>query len=156
MDELMLNNRRIKLIDGEICVWKPNKNPYWKKIKYSIDNGYYRFSLTHNQIQKFYMVHRFIYKFNNPDWDVTYAPDNEIDHIDNNGLNNNIENLRIVNSSQNNQNKLTTKGYWWCKTNKKYRAKITINNKKIYLGYHDTEEQAREAYLNAKPKYHTH
>ena len=157
MEELVLNNRRLKLIDGEIWSLKQCKNPYWRKVKYSINNyGYYFINLKHNKITKTYMVHRLIYKFNNQDWDMTFTPDNEIDHFDNDRTNNNIENLRIVNRSENNQNRHSTKGYWWCKQRCKYRAQITINNKKIYLGYHDTEEEAREAYLIGKAKYHSH
>tara|TARA_R110001592_G_C13036683_1_gene738896 strand:+ start:424 stop:897 length:474 start_codon:yes stop_codon:yes gene_type:complete len=157
MDELVLNNIRLKLVDGEVWAWKPIKNPYWRKVKYTITKyGYYQFKLTHNKIEKGYMVHRVIYKFNNADWDMTFTPDNEIDHIDNCKSNNNIENLRVVNSSQNSQNVLSTKGYWLCKGGKKYRAKITINYKVIHLGYHDTIEEAREAYLIGKEKYHSH
>ena len=159
MEELVLNNRRLKLIDGEIYAWKCDrvKNPYWRKVKYSINNyGYYYIQLKHNKIKKTYMVHRVIYKFNNQDWDMTFTPDNEIDHIDNNTINNNIENLRVVNNSENQQNRPSTKGYCWCKNMSKYRAKITINKKTYYLGYYDTIDEAREAYLIGKEKYHTH
>jgi len=158
MEELVLNNRRIKLIDGEIWSWKPTKNPYWRKVKYSIDNdkGYYYISLRHNNL-KHYKVSRLIYKFNNPEWDIHDSSyDNLIDHIDNCRTNNNIENLRVVNNSQNKQNTHSTKGYTWCKTQQKYKSQIQINKKYIYLGYWDTAEEAREAYLNAKDKYHTH
>ena len=155
MDELVLNNRRLKLIDGEIYMWKLNKNPYWRKVKYSYD-GYYYIQLNHNKIKKSYRVHRLIYKFNNPEWDITYTPDNEIDHIDNDKSNNNIENLRIVNNSENQQNIHSTKGYTWIKRDNKYRAQIKVNKKQHYLGLHDTIDEARDAYLIAKEKYHTH
>ena len=155
MDELVLNNRRLKLIDGEIYMWKLNKNPYWRKVKYSYD-GYYYIQLNHNKIKKSYRVHRLIYKFNNPEWDITYTPDNEIDHIDNDKSNNNIENLRIVNHSENNQNKLSTKGYTWDKRDNKYKAQIKVNKKHHNLGCYDTAEEARDAYLIGKAKYHTH
>ena len=157
MEELVLNNRMIKLVDGEIWSLKPNKNPYWRKVIYTNHKGYHRIQLHHNNIQKFYMVHRVIYKFNNPDWDIhDVCSDNQVDHIDNCRTNNNNENLRIVNHSQNGQNRPSTKGYYWNKKQQKYQAGIRINNKSIYLGYYDTPEEAREAYLNAKPKYHTH
>ena len=148
MEELVLNNRRLKLIDGEIYAWKCArvKNPYWRKVKYSINNyGYYFINLKHNKIKKNYVVHRLIYKFNNQDWDMTFTPDNQVDHIDNCRTNNNIENLRIVNHSENQQNTSSTKGYHWCKNMSKYRAKITINYKNYYLGYYDTAEEARDA-----------
>ena len=157
MEELVLNNRRLKLVDGEIWSWKLTKNPYWRKIKYSISDGYYTFNLRYNKIKKNYKVHRLIYKFNNPDWDIhDSSMDNQIDHIDNCRTNNNIENLRIVNNSENSQNRPSAKGYTWNKKQQKYMAQITINYKQYYLGCYDTIDEAREAYLNAKPKYHSH
>ena len=158
MEELVLNNRRLKLIDGEIYAWMDYKhNPYWRKVKYSITKGYYFIQLRHNYIQKCYKVHRVIYKFNNPDWDIhDSSSDNQVDHIDNCRTNNNIENLRIVNTSENQQNRPLSKGYHWNKKLQKYQAEIGINYKKFYLGLYDTIEEARDAYLNAKEKHHTH
>jgi hypothetical protein len=46
------------------------------------------------------------------------------------------------------------KGYSFDKSSQKWKAKIQVNNKPIYLGYYNTEEEAREAYLTAKRKYH--
>ena len=158
MDELVLNNRRLKLVDGEIYLWKPIKNPYWKKVKYCVNkDGYYTITIHHKKYKKSYLVHRVIYKFNNPEWDIhDSSGDNQVDHIDNCRSNNNIENIRIVNHSENQQNRLSTKGYYWNKKEQKYHAQIRINHKSIYLGIYDTPEEARDAYLIAKPKYHTH
>ena len=157
MDEVVLNNRRIKLIDGEIWSLKLNINPYWCKVKYSINDGYYSIALKYNNIQKHYRVNRIIYKFNNPDWDIhDTSRDNQIDHIDNCRTNNIIENLRVVNHSQNQQNRPSAKGYTWLKKSQKYMAYIRINKKQIYLGCYDTAEEARNAYLVGKEKYHTH
>ena len=155
MEEFVLNNKRLKLVDGEMWSWKATKNPYWRKVKYSINaDGYYYISLTHNNIRKNYMVHRIIYKFNNPEWDMTYTDDNQIDHFDNDNSNNNIENLRVVTNSENQQNTLSTKGYYFHKRSNKYQAKIQVNKKLHHLGSYDTAEEAREAYLIAKEKYH--
>ena len=157
MEELVLFNRRLKLINGEIYLMKQCKNPYWLKIKPTINkDGYYTLKLTNNKKQIENKYHRVVFKFHNRNWDMTYTPDNEIDHIDNCRTNNNIENLRVVNRSENGQNRSKTKGYSWHKKNKKYQAEIMINKKQIYLGYHDTEEEAHEAYLKGKEKYHTH
>ena len=160
MEELVLNNRTIKLIDGEIYAWKCArvKNPYWRKVKYSKNRrGYYFFTLDFNKIVKHFLVARVLYKFNNPAWDIhDNSSTNIVDHIDNCRTNNNIENLRIVNSSQNSQNRATTKGYTWRPERNKYQATIMINYKSMYIGCYDTAEEAREAYLNAKEKYHSH
>ena len=156
MDELVLNNKRLKLVDGEIWSWKPIKNPYWWKIKYTINNrGYHTIQLQHNKIKKGYLLHRVIYKFNNPEWDIhDISSDNQIDHFDNDKSNNNIENLRIVTHSENQQNTIAIKGYYFNKNTKKYRAQIRANKKFHYIGSYDTPEEAREAYLIAKNKYH--
>ena len=37
---------------------------------------------------------------------------------------------------------------------KKWCAQIKINKKKKHIGYFDNEEDARNAYLEAKAKYH--
>lgn len=43
--------------------------------------------------------------------------------------------------------------YWFNKKTGKFRASIKVNNKKIYLGYFDTPEEAHEAYLYAEKIY---
>ncbi len=73
----------------------------------------------------------------------------EVDHIDNNKLNNKLANLRWVTKSQNNQNRLLyknnksgTKGVRWTEENQKWRAYIKINGKQIHLGYFINKEDA--------------
>ena len=77
-----------------------------------------------------------------------------VDHIDGNRLNNSLDNLRWVTSSENQHNRRTAKGYHWDEEKQKWKAGIRVNNKKIHLGYFDTEEEARQAYLDAKKIYH--
>jgi hypothetical protein len=77
----------------------------------------------------------------------------KIDHRDRNPSNNCIFNLRPATQQQNTFN-TNAKGYHWKKNNKKWQAVICINGKKIYLGLFDTEEDARQAYIEAKKKYH--
>jgi hypothetical protein len=71
-----------------------------------------------------------------------------VDHIDINKLNNNLENLRWVTYSQNSRNK-DCKGYYWHKQRQKYQVQYSLNNKRHYIGYYKTKEEARDAYLNA-------
>jgi hypothetical protein len=75
-----------------------------------------------------------------------------IDHIDRVRDNNNVTNLQIVNHQENGFN-VGAKGYCWHKRIKKWQANIKLN-KQIHLGYFDNEEDARNAYLEAKEKYH--
>ena len=93
------------------------------------------------------MAHQFI-------WYIVHNEIAEqIDHIDGNKINNKIKNLRAVNNQQNSFNQ-KAKGYSFYKRLKKYHASITINRKKVHLGYFDLESDARNAYLEAKKIYH--
>jgi len=89
-------------------------------------------------------------------WYLYYGelPKNQIDHIDGDPSNNRINNLRDVTPRQNMFNIKKAKGYSWHKRDKKYAAKIKVNSKNINIGYFITEEEAHNAYLEAKEKYH--
>jgi hypothetical protein len=77
-----------------------------------------------------------------------------LDHINRNKSDNRISNLRSVTNQQNSFNN-NSNGYYLNKKTNKYLSQIRINNKSIYLGSFLTEEEARQAYLIAKEKYHT-
>ena len=82
-----------------------------------------------------------------------YSEDLMVDHIDRNPTNNNISNLRMATSSENQQN--TSRGdYRYHKRDKIWEARITLNGKRKYLGRFNTEEEARAAYLAEKIKLH--
>tara|TARA_B110000285_G_C14523148_1_gene337477 strand:+ start:18 stop:509 length:492 start_codon:yes stop_codon:yes gene_type:complete len=99
-------------------------------------------------------LHRVIYHAHNQEWNISdVSKNNLIDHIDGDKTNNNISNLRVVTSQQNSFN-TRAKGISWNKCAKKWMAQIYLNRKKIHLGYFETEEEARNAYLEAKKIYH--
>jgi hypothetical protein len=77
-----------------------------------------------------------------------------IDHIDGDRSNNRIVNLREVTKQQNLFNNHIAKGYSFNKRANKYKSQIYLNRKNIYLGLFNTEEEARNSYLDAKEKYH--
>jgi hypothetical protein len=77
----------------------------------------------------------------------------KIDHINRNKTDNRICNLRNLTNQQNAFN-TPAKGYYLCKTTNKWRAQIVLNQKHICLGRYNTEEEARNAYLKGKEKYH--
>ncbi len=77
--------------------------------------------------------------------------DLEMDHINGDRIDNRIENLRLLSKRENLQNKNCHRngklvGASYCKRKNKYRTRISINNKKIHLGYYKTAEEAHEAY----------
>jgi hypothetical protein len=91
------------------------------------------------------------------------AKDEQVDHIDGDGLNNLRCNLRPATQSQNNRNchrrvsnpSSQYLGVSWHKRDKKWRALIRIPEKVLFLGYHATEidaAHAREAYIAAHPE----
>ena len=79
-------------------------------------------------------------------------PTSIMDHIDHNKNNNSFDNLREVTKSENGQN-VKRKGY--CIKNGRYVATIMVNGKSKYLGSYSTEEEASNAYLNAKKTLHS-
>ncbi|KKN33958.1 hypothetical protein LCGC14_0798400 [marine sediment metagenome] len=85
---------------------------------------------------------------------LCYGDKRQVDHINHNTLDNRRKNLRIVTNQQNHFNRKAAKGYHWNVQFKKYKAKITLSEHDTFLGYHDTPESARLAYLAAKEKYH--
>jgi hypothetical protein len=109
---------------------------------------YIRMKLTLNKKQYFLSAHQFAWYF------IYKECVEEIDHINGNRYDNRICNLRSVTRQQNQWNRKTAKGYTWHKNNKKWESAIKVNKKRIYLGSFNTEEEARNAYLQAKEIYH--
>jgi hypothetical protein len=104
--------------------------------------GYHRISFGHKGQET---VHRLIALAFLPN------PDNlpEVDHIDRNQINNNIDNLRWVTSSENNINRKSSKGedrnITWCEKFKTYQVHIKRNKKYIFSKCYKTLEEARVA-----------
>jgi len=78
----------------------------------------------------------------------------ELDHIDGDKLNNRVENLRLVSSRENNQNRVKHRngrltGCSFHKRCNKWEAQIRINGKLVCLGLFDTELEAHTIYLKA-------
>jgi hypothetical protein len=118
--------------------------------------GYLQISIRN----KIYLAHRLA-------WLYVYGvvPSKNIDHIDGVKTNNAINNLRELSQKNNVQNikkakvsnklgilgvSVANKG----KGQKSYRSRIVVDGKEIHLGVFEKAEDAREAYLVAKRKYH--
>jgi len=109
-------------------------------------NGYMRITIN----KKSYSVHRVIWIYHNGSIDDSLC----IDHINRARNDNNIENLRLVTQQENTWNMANVKGYHWNKRNKKWQTQIKANGSSKHIGYFDNEQEAHQAYLNAKQELH--
>lgn len=87
-------------------------------------------------------------------------PGQIVDHIDGDPLNNTRANLRLVTRAQNQwnrkaqQNASGYKGVSWHRGHQKYYARIQVHNRRHFLGYFETAEEAAEAYDAAARRLH--
>ena len=107
---------------------------------------------------KKYYAHRIIWLYYYGCW-----PKDQIDHINHDATDYRIINLREVSNFENQKNRTLNKnnktghtGVSWNKKENKYRARIKINSKDIWLGYYDSLEEAIEARHLANINYNFH
>jgi len=107
-------------------------------------SGYIYMNLTVNSKNVSKALHRLVMlTFNGPS-------KLDVDHINSDKHDNRLENLRYVSSRENNLLKENVKGYHRCSTTGRWKSEISINGKRIWLGRFDSEEEALDAYNNAK------
>jgi hypothetical protein len=85
----------------------------------------------------------------------------KVTSVNNNGLDNRIENLRLATKAEvsrssgiKKNNACGCKGVFFHSQLRKWCAKISVNYRHIQLGLFDTKEEARDAYCAAAEKYH--
>lgn len=88
-------------------------------------------------------------------------PGEEVDHINGNGLDNRRSNLRLATRSENGRNSRTRsdntsgfKGVFWDKAAQKWRARIVVDGRRLYLGYYTDLVAAARMYDAAALAYH--
>ena len=146
------NDNTIKCFrDGWIFTLCKKSNKYGKKGEWNErivkpnNKGYIKIQIG----GKNYFVHRLIMEA------FVGESEQEVDHIDRNKSNNNFHNLRYCSRSENSLNRDycdNAKGYCWHKRVKKWHAQIMIDGKLKHLGYFDNEQDARQAYLQARER----
>lgn len=110
---------------------------------------------------KAYKEHRLIWL-----WYTGSFPKDHMDHINGVRDDNRIANLRECTNQENSQNRTVFNNpkkrskyigvsYRGKLKGNQWRARIMLNNKDIELGYFNTEEEAHQAYVEAKAVYHT-
>lgn len=143
--------------DTGVLTWRENRSG--KARKGSVagckdGHGYIVISV----LNKSHKAHRLAWLLHYGEW-----PKMQVDHINGDGEDNRILNLRDVDNSVNQQNlrqapahNKTTKLLGVCFDRKagRHKAQIMLNKKNHHLGYYDTPEQAQDAYLKAKRKHH--
>ena len=124
------------------------KKGEWFKVECKVNssNGYCQVGFKERMIK----YHTIVWILVNGDM----PEDSMIDHISGDRIDNQLSNLRLSTSSDNNSNRQVHRegkllGCYYHKQAKSWKAQKEINDKKIHLGYYDTEEEANQVYLTA-------
>ena len=107
---------------------------------------------------KRYYSHRLAWLYMYGEW-----PNNGIDHINGDGIDNRIENIREAdntiqqrNRAQRSDNRSGVTGVFWYKNLNKWCADIKVKGKKIFLGYFDNLDDAAAVRKSAELRYGFH
>lgn len=127
-------------------------------LKKNLDShGYYIVNLSKAKTRKTVKVHLLVWDaFGNRPRDGRKL---QVDHIDNNKLNNRIDNLQLLSNRDNCIKSKASKpktskftGVHYNMGKKKWQSTIQINGETKHLGYFDQEIKAYEAYMSEKER----
>ena len=119
------------------------------------ETSYWRVDLGSMAKKERLLAHRAIWMILNGD-----IPEGmTIDHINGNGLDNRISNLRLATRSQQSMNRKKCRGgeglmKGVCKHKGRFRAQIRADGVKYHIGYYGTEEEAHRAYVEKAKQVH--
>lgn len=143
----------INLITGELRWKESSRNCKKGDLIGSIDDrGYRRVFLKGKHIR----IHRLV-------WLLAYGsfPNEDIDHINGNKLDNSLDNLRLVSDFENLQNSKRrldntsgVKGVSWHKQHNAWQARIAVNGVRKSLGYFSSIEDAEKSIREERELLH--
>lgn len=123
-----------------------------KNISGNYTQGYCVTTIRNSEKQKAMFLHCFVMDKS--------SNESVVDHINRNSLDNRKNNLRectqadnCINKSIRSDSSSGVTGVTWYKKYNKWLARITVNKKRILLGYFDDKEEAIRARENAEKKY---
>lgn len=148
--EIFVRNRQSETI-GSFCIDLEDLEEILKNAWYIHSNGYVGSRRVRTDEKRIYL-HRFLMD----------AQSNEVvDHIDRNPLNNRKNNLRIATQSKNMMNTISpsdntsgVKGVSFNKKRGRWHAYISIDGRRINLGFFENFKEASKARKDAEIKYH--
>ncbi len=137
---------------GKVKTLSYNKTKQRRELKLrDTGTGYLNVALYNKRERRDVRLHQLV-------WDHFGDADRAglvIDHIDNNPLNNNIDNLQLLTNRENTsrgwrqKGKTLPIGVSYHITKKKFIARININGKPIHLGGYKSSLEASDAYQEA-------
>ena len=129
---------------------KKTKIEKWNRRTFNVNFGYLRVNID----KRMFMVHTIIALCFLGEKPIDLV----IDHINSIRDDNRVVNLQYITKIENDRKRTKMNGKdikgFTNRPNGKYESYIGVNNKRLYLGIFDTEEDARKSYLDAKFKYH--
>jgi len=148
--------KKIKLTQGKYAIVDDWNYEWLNRYKWcAYLNGYswyaMRAIITRQGKHRNIHMHRQILR-------LSYKDSKQVDHINRDGLDNRRCNIRICSVSQNLQNRKgwglsQYKGVSWFSPRRKWRARIQVNEKTLYLGYYSDEIEAAKVYNQAATKH---
>lgn len=140
--------KSIPLTKGKFALVDDSDYEWINGMKWTYLSSGYAYRKTPRPKPKAVLMHRLV---------LSAKPNEQVDHINGNKLDNRRVNLRVCTSSQNNANKPGRnkyKGVQLDKRSGKYYARIAFNYKIYLLGSYETEKEAAIRYNEEAIKIH--
>ena len=142
--------------DTGIFTWRVNRKN--KKARIGLRAGSIDRSTGYRKIGlcgKWYKEHRLVFLY------IVGVMPEQVDHLNGKPDDNRWDNLRPTDNAGNQHNRAKKQpnssgylGVYFDKQTRKYRAVITVGDRKVHLGRFATPEEAHAAYVRAKPIWH--